>query len=353
MGEASLRDGSAEGSAPRLAPVVYSTDGIEPAGRFETWRDRFRDVNDIAVAREAVADFTAQSALWRLGPLLLSDNRTPARRMVRTAAHCAHDDLDHWMLRVCRTGRIAIRDGGTAGPGELVLGSLADGYDYAWSGGAWVGVILPRDAWPALSARLERLPQGRIAGAGAGMLAAHLLGLADGLAHRPAQDAAPLADGVRTMISAALLRGDGAEDAPGASAAPMRRRQAERAIRAHLGAARLDARLICAETGMSRSALYRLFEADGGVAAHIQRLRLALVRRDLADPALAREPIWRIAERRGLFCVPSFNRAFRRTFDQTPGELRRCAQAASRAHGGGGAALGTLSSLIRATGAAA
>jgi AraC-like DNA-binding protein len=98
-----------------------------------------------------------------------------------------------------------------------------------------------------------------------------------------------------------------------------------RIIRENIGSARLDARRICALTGLSRSALYRLFEGESGVAAHVRAIRLGLVMDDLLDPALRDEPISAIAERRGFHCAASFNRTFRRAFGRTPSEARAAA----------------------------
>ena len=74
-----------------------------------------------------------------------------------------------------------------------------------------------------------------------------------------------------------------------------RRESAERVIQAKLASRQLSVSLISAETGVSRSALYRLFEDQGGIARLITRRRLEAVRQafderrpdDLATLALA------------------------------------------------------------------
>ncbi|NJO84573.1 MAG: helix-turn-helix transcriptional regulator [Blastochloris sp.] len=72
---------------------------------------------------------------------------------------------------------------------------------------------------------------------------------------------------------------------------------------------------------MSRSSLYRLFEADGGVAAYIQRARLKA-----AHAALCRQDdkstIHVVAESVGFTDASSFSRSFRREFGCSPSDLR-------------------------------
>ncbi|NBW11465.1 MAG: hypothetical protein EBR82_25890 [Caulobacteraceae bacterium] len=68
----------------------------------------------------------------------------------------------------------------------------------------------------------------------------------------------------------------------------IRREVVERHIALHLGQRGLSVETISAATGISRSALYRLFESEGGVARLIQRRRLDRLRSALnglvADP---------------------------------------------------------------------
>jgi len=73
--------------------------------------------------------------------------------------------------------------------------------------------------------------------------------------------------------------------------------------------------------GLSRSALYRLFEPDEGVADFIRNRRLQRMRAALADPADHR----RISEKAyasGFADPVHLVRAFRRAYGMTPVEYR-------------------------------
>jgi AraC-like DNA-binding protein len=108
-------------------------------------------------------------------------------------------------------------------------------------------------------------------------------------------------------------------------------------IETMLGSSGLNADALCQTFGLSRSALYRLFEPLGGVAGYIQTRRLMRAHADLADPGKAPRKIYEVAYRWGFVSEAHFSRAFRRAFGVTPGEVRA---------GAGGVLSAAESSLI-------
>jgi AraC-like DNA-binding protein len=80
---------------------------------------------------------------------------------------------------------------------------------------------------------------------------------------------------------------------------------------------------VAAAHHISRSYLYRLFQAEGTtVASYIRRQRLEGARHDLVNPALATTPIHVIAARWGFPRAADFSRAFRTAYDTPPIEHR-------------------------------
>jgi AraC-like DNA-binding protein len=93
----------------------------------------------------------------------------------------------------------------------------------------------------------------------------------------------------------------------------------------------LDVPFILRCLGVSRSRLYRLFEASGGIMHYIQKRRLVAAHKVLADPLNGR----RIFEVADEFCfndAAEFSRAFRREFGYAPSDLRAGNCGASSLH---------------------
>ena len=315
-----------ETAASGAYAATFSTSDLPAPERFDSWRSRFGSVNEIEATPHARADFAAEATLWRLGPMVLAQTRAPARRILRSAAHCARDEIDHWVLRVTRTGSGAMRIGGTCealGPGTAHIGHLGAPYVEDRTAGEWIGLFVPRGLHPELDAGLDLLGPHVAKGPTGALLADFVMSLAAQVQRAAAEDGAAMAEAARGMIAACLLR----ERAPRAlrrdDRARLERLRLERLIRAEIGAPDLDAERLSVLSGLPRSSLYRHFEESGGVTAHIRRLRLELARLDLCDPLLAELTVARVAERRGFANAAFFSRAYGRAFGETPGATRR------------------------------
>ena len=103
----------------------------------------------------------------------------------------------------------------------------------------------------------------------------------------------------------------------------IRRELVERHITAHLGNRGLSVETIGEATGISRSALYRLFESQGGVARLIQRRRVDALRSALNRQAIGRqegivEPMAVLVARLGFSGEEQAHRQFTEAFGGTP-----------------------------------
>jgi AraC-like DNA-binding protein len=304
----------------RHAPATFTTDLFDPEHRFEAYREYTRSINDISIPRAARSDFAASTTNWVLGRIMIGVVRTPRMQLSRTIQQIRGDDLDHWVLRVSLSGEVASRAGERSyrsGPGDLVLESLAAPYEDQWTPGEWISVAFPRDMTPGLSQRSLDESIGPRRHAPARVLSSFLFSLVEELPRASPDDMARLTDATRAMIVSAVD-----EQGPPARSPSLARARVERAILANIASARLTPERIADIAGVSRSTLYRMFEGEGGVATHIRRLRLEGVRADLDDPAKREQPIARIAESWGFYCVSAFNRSFRAAFGMTPGDIR-------------------------------
>lgn len=306
-----------------VSPVVFSTDYLPPMQRLEAWNAAFGTLNAISVPDTAQAISGTYSENWMLpGGMVLSASRVPTARFTRDARRARQDGLDHWVLRVLRRGVSEVRHpsfSARIGPGEPVLYSFHESWVTDWIDAEWVSLCIPRDTHPQLSFGLGGLARGPLRGAAAGLLADLMLALPSRLAAARPEEVPALAEAMRAAIAVCLLTG---VTPPPAAAADLAKERVRQAIRRHIGSARLTPDRLAVAAGLSRSALYRLFEAEGGVARAIRAMRLSLVHAALRDPALAHRPIADLAEAHGFPDPSTFSRAFRDAFGASPGEVR-------------------------------
>jgi AraC-like DNA-binding protein len=109
----------------------------------------------------------------------------------------------------------------------------------------------------------------------------------------------------------------------------LRRRELLSSIKAHveqnLVVPEIGVDHLCGRFGLSRSALYRLFEPEGGLAAYIQQRRLIRAYARLTAPEMRDRRIIDVALESQFASDATFARAFRRQFGITPREVRALA----------------------------
>ncbi|WP_248556983.1 helix-turn-helix domain-containing protein [Paraburkholderia terrae] len=95
---------------------------------------------------------------------------------------------------------------------------------------------------------------------------------------------------------------------------------ARRHVRANLHESGLSPESVIESLGLPRSTIYRLFEHEGGLGAYIRHLRLRAAADDLVR--FPKVPIKDIGYSVGFKSASDFARAFRRTYEMTPQEMR-------------------------------
>lgn len=189
-----------------------------------------------------------------------------------------------------------------------------------------VGVEIPRAQVPLPGRHADQVVGGRISATdGIGALLAQFLRqlAADTSVYRPA-DGPRLATVVADLVSAAFAH---ALDADACLSPESRDRtlilRVKAFVRHHLADPELTPAAIAAAHHISRSHLYRLFQAEGlTVASYIRDQRLEHARRDLLDPARSTTPIHAVGARWGFPRAAEFTRAFRTAYGHPPSELR-------------------------------
>lgn len=295
-------------------------------------RAETRDICDI-IPLTAEEDFHVTTVTLMTSKAVLFDSRITDVEYVRTPAHVARGVLDHYQISLCVEGQMRFRSGRrdvTMLPGDLCLIDMAQPNHTVLRGGSGrtrlLALILqramlaPRLAHPD-SATATMLPADH---PHARLIARHFAELA--------VTAKPGIPGVDATVEAmadlmAAAAGAKADVVAGVERAERHLYLAmiKSHIADHLETDLLTASELCRQFRISRATLYRLFEADGGLAHYIREQRLNLAFRKMISQTEADKRLMNLAVSMKFSSDSTFIRAFRRKFGLTPGELRELA----------------------------
>lgn len=312
-----------------MTPDSFTTQPLSRRDQFEAWRAWFAPVLDVIPDREPEAGFSAENRLWRLGGLAMTRTIAPPSHVMRDKASLRRDPVDHWVLSYCPRGahRIGTARGSLEVPARVpFLWSLGEEFEHQRTHIDRVQLFLSRDSFCGAAPLLDAAcglaldtPLGHLLGD-------YMLALEDRLPDLRGEDFPPLAAAVQAIVAAAV--------APSVERLAVARRQIDlgrmgrvrRVVRKHLRSPLLGPKTLSRLAGMSRSSLYRLFAAEGGVAGYIQHERLTAAHKTLTDPANS-ATIAAIAEDFCFADASSFGRVFKREFGHSPGDARAAALA--------------------------
>nr|WP_314074930.1 helix-turn-helix domain-containing protein [uncultured Roseococcus sp.] len=311
-------------SAP-LRPVVFSTEGLPAKEQFGVWHDTNAPMLGVAGDEQACASFRARREIWSFGPFALSRVQASASRYWRTGMDVRRDSLDHWMVTIARRGsrhfRMANGECLLMPPNVTSTMSLNESFEGEREEIDWLGLVIPRHVLPQAGAAMDASRQKPLETALGRLLGAYLRNLKAQLPLLGTADIPRLVEATRVMILACAT---GTPDAIAEAAGQIdavRRAQVMTLIRQQIGSPMLTPAGLCQMLRISRSQLYRLFEAEGGISHMIHVERLAHVHRALRDPA-ERRGIGQIAAEAGFVEHSTFSRAFRRAYGASPSDLR-------------------------------
>ncbi|MDC7786528.1 helix-turn-helix domain-containing protein [Rhodoplanes sp. TEM] len=308
----------------------------------------FRGASALAAMRDATVElcdvttltdpevFRFSSRAIAIGQALLLDSVSTGLRYVRTPAHIARGDMDHYLVSLCLAGEMQFASGRrhvTVRPGDICLVDMAQPNrtwlteaDHAGSRIATVvlprAVLAPRLAHPDSATASVLRHDDRRAQLLAGQIAA--------LRQHPAPPAGDVSDAVEAMaemVAAAVGRAADTAEAAARADRHLLLAAIKRRIEAHLETDDLTAGTLGRQFGLSRASLYRLFEGDGGLTRYVQDRRLARALKLLVAPDMRHERLIDLAIDLRFSSDTTFVRAFRRQFGVTPGEIREISRA--------------------------
>ncbi len=300
----------------------FSTENLAAADRYECWRARSHSATGRTYETVPYQPFGADAAVVALGTLAVSFINVSGQHFERSHALIAADGIDNLAVNVRFKGGARGDMNGRdlrAGEGSIVLTDLAQPQQHVSDASSTAYFVVPRALAEQFLPDVSSLHGLTIEPEAATLLREHMLQIWRNADNLPAEQGARLGRTVMDLLAVAVAQAQGGLIAPETSTtAALARARAE--IEARLGSATLNVASLCRSLGMSRSALYRLFEPDG-VQAYIMRRRLDRVATALRDP-LNPHRIAEIADQWGFCDAAYLGRVFRQRFGMTPGEFR-------------------------------
>jgi AraC-like DNA-binding protein len=289
----------------RLAPVQLSTKDV---GRFRG------GVRSASLGTVQLCD------VWAHNDLIAS----------RTRNLISSNDSDYLKVSVQLRGSCVVSQGdrqAALGLGDFILNDTARPYRFSASASTHLrSVVFPREVLRLSPAQLQRLMTRPISGReGLGPLVSqYLVALGRQLDTGVCCASCYLSEATLDLLAASFaerLACTGTIERQSGKAGLLLRVRAY--IEHQLGDPRLNVATVAAAHHISVRSLQRLFEGqEQTVAGWIRAQRLEHCRRDLANPALAEEPVTSIAAHWGLVHPTQFSWLFKSTYGLAPRDYR-------------------------------
>lgn len=308
----------------RLHSFEFSTADLPDEEQFQAWRASYSAILDFVRPSDATGGFVGRHQAWDLGNLVFTRVRTDGLDFAGLAGHSRRDPLDHWLVTLPLEGQsVTIADGRqlVCGAGSVQLHALGQAFEGSVSGSELLMLFVPRDLCRDNAHVLDSIAFSRLEGGMGRIFADYMVSLARRLPLMDASELPTLVAATRAMLLACAEPTSGRLEEAESSISSLLLERARSYIHANLHDHELGSRALLRELGISRSRLYRLFEASDGVMRYIQRRRLAAAHAELADANNGKR-ILEIAESYCFGDGAEFSRAFRREFGYSPTDVR-------------------------------
>lgn len=307
-----------------LSSFEFSTGALPRYSQFRAWRANFAPILELRCSRDMTAGFIGKQMTWDLSCLAFSQVTTDALEFMNVKRYARWEPLDHFILSVLLSG-----DMYTEVPARMFRGSagvtqvhaLGRSFRGTLTKSEMLLLFVPRDFCPRVTQALGAAEFTTLESGMGRLFHDFMVGLAKQLPVVRRVELPALIEATRAMILACVSpSADHLEMASHPIAITLLDR-AQKIIQAKLCDSTLGALTLERELGVSRSRLYRMFEAFGGVKHYIQHRRLLDAHATLANPNDQRR-ILDIAEQLCFTDGTEFSRAFKREFGYSPTEVR-------------------------------
>lgn len=314
---------------PALTPLLFSTASLEPVEQFAVWRSHLQPIAEVGLPDGVTPQdgFAAEHTAWNLGKMLLVRQCTDAYRYTRSAEKLRSSSIDHWYIGIPHRGNAWTEVDGhvvESSRDTVTFRSLGHPYRGRATDSEVTLLYLPYDLFADHAGMLVAANNSVFSGNYATLLIDYIGSVETRLPSLVASDLPKIVSTIRDMLVTCL-----AETAPSRQngtnpqiLSTMER--VHRYIHSNLGAQNLNPDSISRAMGISRTRLYQLFEASGGVLNYIRKKRLQDAYAALSDP-INNQRILDIAEEAGFDVAANFTRAFIHEFGLNPSDVRKAA----------------------------
>jgi AraC-like DNA-binding protein len=329
-------------AATRPTCRFASADVGSTARAYQLFRAFAEDIAGVK-AIGAAAEFGFVTEVVHLGPGVLVDATLSPVAYDRSSQHVARSAIDHYQVSMYVEGKGEFRSGPRTAAleaGDICLIDMSQPSEMRLVGDPAgrtlqvVTLILPRSVLAPLLAAPDAVQASVISRntAFGRLMGEHMLALRRYAPLLSDEECRSAVQATAHLAAGAVGRAPDAAPAVVLSTRAAQVAAIKRHINEHLDSSRLGVNNLCHRFHLSRAALYRLFEHEGGLARYIQDRRLYRAFSKLVAPA---HQDWRIIDfalDAGFSSDATFIRAFRRVFGMTPGEVRTHADLARAGH---------------------
>lgn len=310
-----------------LEQLTFRSGDVEKAFGFDAYRELYSVGSDVGRIGE---HFLAETDAFRFPRMLVMDRTLAGLSHERSHKRVATDGFDHVNMQLVVSGRMLLSTADTprvVEPGQIAVFDMTRPQRTWTLGARIVAASLPRDLVAA--AIMPGVPLHGLV-----LSEPHCALLGDvlrSLVRTGPSTHATLANAATSTVAAVFGATLGSVPDKRDVLPLIETAKRERAItyiERVLHQPDLSADVIGKAVGMSRSALYRVFEPLGGVARYIQQRRLVALRRTLSRPSEIR-PFSALAQTHGFVSASHANRSFKEVFGITPGDFRSIVRAPS------------------------
>lgn len=308
--------------------LFLSTEMVAADERTDFWREIIKPMfESTQLPEDKGMPLQGSIRSYAVNSLLIGATSFSRQQYKRDQRMISGGGIDHYLVEVLETGRVAGNYNGlciTANPGDITILDLGQIMESQVENGSRItAAILRTDLEKAVG---WRNLHGTVLRAGlpvTKLLMDYMIGLLAVAGDLSTSQSAATQEAMITLLAAGLNGHEGPSHQERAALSVILRQRVLDYIDRHISDPALSPELLTLRFKVSRSHLYRTFEADGGVASIIRDKRLDLAYRALMTNSSRVLSITEIAYNCGFSNSTQFIRGFRTRFGATAKEIRR------------------------------